>query len=255
VSALGSHHIEFGRHTGGHAGPHLHWQTVISTSATKILKQADRLYAGRRDIAQVRKSVKLLRNAKECFETSWRLARACFFLGQEAHAPDMARGLHTEGVKAGRRALTHESDHVEGYFWLGVNLALLARLEPSIKAAMHALQAKRALRRAIEIDAAYHSGGPLRVLARLQHKLPRLLGGGWARAHANFERAIIIAPANTVTRIYFAELLLETGAVDRARVELEEVLSLPSDPNWAFEIERDQRLAREMIKQISGSQR
>ena len=223
---------------------------LISNSQIEILEQADQLYAGRRDSANVRKSVELLRNAAECFETSWRLARACFFLGQEVRAPDVARGRHTEGVKAGQHALAHQSDRVEGYFWLGVNLALLAQLEPPIKAAMHALQAKRALQRAIEIDATYHAAGPLRVLARLQHKLPRLLGGGLARASANFARAIIIAPANTVTRIYFAELLLETGAVDRARAELDAVLTSPSHPNWAFEIERDQRLAQELMKKF-----
>lgn len=223
---------------------------VTSTSPTKILAEADRLYAGRRDIANVQKSVELLRNAADCFEISWRLARAFFFLGQEANAPDVAQRLHTEGVKAGQRAIAHQSDRVEGNFWLGVNLALLARLEPSIKAAKHALQAKRVLRRAIQIDATYHAAGPLRVLARLQHKLPRMLGGGPARASGNFARALSIAPTNTVTRIYLAELLVDTGDSDRARTELETILSAPFDPDWAFEIERDQRLAAELIKKL-----
>jgi tetratricopeptide (TPR) repeat protein len=223
---------------------------VTSTSLTKILAEADRLYAGRSNIANVQKSVELLSNAADCFEITWRLARAFFFLGQEAPAPDVARSLHTEGVKAGQRAIAHQTDRVEGHFWLGVNLALLARLEPPIKAAKQALQAKRVLRRAIQIDATYHAAGPLRVLARLQHKLPRLLGGGSARALANFERALSIAPNNTVTRIYFAELLLDTDAFERARGELEVVLTSPSDPQWDFEIERDQRLAKELMKKL-----
>lgn len=223
----------------------------LSGSQSEVIEQADRYYAGRGDIAKVRESVELLSQTEDCFETAWRLARALFFLGQEAHQPDVARSLHTEGVQAGQRALAHRSDRVEGHFWLGVNLALLAQLEPRMRASIHALQAKRALRRAIEIDAAYHAAGPLRVLGRLQHKLPRPLGGGFARARANFERAISLAPTNTVTRIYFAELLQETGAVDRARSELEAVLTAPADPDWAFEIARDQRVAGVMMKELA----
>jgi hypothetical protein len=223
---------------------------LLSNSQIEILEQADRLYAGRADIANVRHSVALLHDAPECFETSWRLARALFFLGQEVQSPGPSRELHRAGVKAGRLALSRQSDRVEGHFWLGVNLALLARLEPSIKATIHVREAKQTLLRAIEIDSAYHGAGPLRVLGRLQHKLPLLLGGRIARARSNFERAIEIAPANTVTRIYFAELLLETGEVDRARAQLEGVLTAPFDPHWGFELERDQRRAEELLKKL-----
>lgn len=223
--------------------------TLNSNSQTMILEQAECLYAGRCDIANVSQSVEFLRGTTESFGSSWRLGRAFFFLGQEAPVAEQGT-LHAEGAKAAQLAVTHQPDRVEGHFWLGVNLALLAQLEPRIKAARYALQAKRALRRAVGIDATYHSAGPLRVLARLQHKLPRLLGGGLARARVNFERAISLAPANTVTRIYFAELLLETGAVARARAELHLILNAPFDPEWAFEIKRDQRLAEELIKKL-----
>ncbi|MDQ2856859.1 MAG: TRAP transporter TatT component family protein [Acidobacteriota bacterium] len=225
---------------------------MTNDSETRAIEQADHLYAGRGDLKSVRQSVELLRSATECFETSWRLGRAFFFLGQEAPAAAEKRTMHAEGIKAAQHAITHQRDRVEGHFWLGVNLALLAQLEPPMKAVSHALQAQRSLQRAIEIDAAYHSAGPLRVLARLQHKLPRLLGGGLARARANFERAISLAPANTVTRIYFAELLLETGEVERAGEELEAVLHMLTDPDWAFEIKRDQRLAEELIRNFAA---
>jgi tetratricopeptide (TPR) repeat protein len=221
---------------------------LTNNSETRTIEQADHLYAGRSDVATIRQSVELLRGAAECFQTCWRLGRAFFFLGQEAQTAAEKRTLHAKGVQATRRAVTYQPNRVEGHFWLGVNLALLAQLEPALKAAWHARRAKRALQRAIEIDVAYHAAGPLRVRARLTHKLPRWLGGGFARARADFERAISNAPANTVTRIYFAELLIEMGEKDRARAELEVVLNAPFDPAWAFEIERDRRLAREMLE-------
>jgi tetratricopeptide (TPR) repeat protein len=227
----------------------------------QFIESADRAYAARAEIQNIQESVGLLRNALRDFDDyaiAWRLSRALFFLGQESttagiHAisPSSRRKLHAEGVNAGRRATLLRSELVEGHFWAGVNLALLAALERGLKAATHAWLAKRALQRAITIDAAYHSAGPLRVLARLQHKLPRWLGGGVAQARANFERAIDIAPANTVTRIYLAELLSAAGETTRAREQLERLLSAPFDPDWAFETERDRALAKEILMKLT----
>lgn len=224
-----------------------------TTSFRDIVEQADNLYAGRQEIANVEKSVELLEGAtSEAFEVAWRLSRAKFFLGQENES--FARDFHREGIEAARRAVRERPERVEGHFWLGVNLALLAQRESAFKAVSHALQAKRALQRACEIDAAHHSAGPLRVLARLQHRLPRVLGGGWQKSLENFQKAIAIAPGNSVTHIYFAELLLEKGEADQARAHLEAVLNLPFDPEWAFEIERDKKLARERISYLKKGQ-
>ena len=238
---------------------------VSDNYPSEFIERADRAYKERAEIQNVRESVELLRNAclrKDDYELAWRLSRALFFLGQEAQAQDefatgkdrlvlqAAGSFHQEGANAGNNARRLDPGRVEGHFWVGVNLALLAALEPKAKAALRALQAKRALQRAVAIDAAYHGAGPSRVLARLQHKLPRWLGGGRRRARANFERATAIAPSNTVTRIYFAELLLEVGETSRARSELEWVLSVPFDPDWGFEIARDQRRAKEMLASL-----
>lgn len=212
------------------------------------MEQADQLYGGRNDIRKVEESVGLLEKAnRDSFEVAWRLARAKFFLGQESASRERAARFHGEASKAGRRAARERPERVEGHFWLGVNLALVAQCESAARAIVHALKAKRELQRASEIDPAYHGAGPLRVLARLQHKLPRLLGGGRQAAAKNYEKAIAIAPNNTVTRIYFAELLLETGDEARAHRELEAVLQVAPSPEWAFEIERDQELARNRL--------
>jgi tetratricopeptide (TPR) repeat protein len=221
----------------------------MKLSPEEIINRADALYDARGQLENVHASVVLL-ESDECaqdYEAAWRLGRALFFLGQEAGSERDARADHARGATACERAARLKPSRVEGHFWLGVNLALLARLENSFKALGHALRARRFLQRAIHLDPAYHAAGPLRVLARLQHKLPTLLGGGQKRARANFERAIRLAPANTVTRLYFAELLIEIGDTPRARDELEAILNAPPDPAWAFESARDRRIAQEML--------
>jgi uncharacterized protein (TIGR02996 family) len=220
----------------------------------EITRRADELYGARSHPGNVGASVELMEGAKSVreYEIAWRLGRALFFLGQEAQDAEQARGHHARAVSFCRGAARLQPGRVEGHFWLGVNLALLARAESPLKALRHALGARRSLKRAVRLDPAFHAAGPLRVLARLQHKLPSWLGGGASRARANFERAIDLAPANTVTRLYFAEMLLETGDERRARAQLEALLNAPPDSEWAFEAARDKEIARKMLGELSA---
>jgi hypothetical protein len=222
---------------------------MMEQSLEEITRRADALYDMRGHPGNVRASVKLLEEAEDAeeYEAAWRLGRALFFLGQEAQSEDETRRSHLRGIRFSKRAARLQALRVEGHFWLGVNQALLAQTENPLNALRHALSARRSLLRAVELDPAYHAAGPLRVLARLQHNLPRLLGGGTSRARANFERAIGLAPANTVTRLYFAEMLFETGDKESARAQLETLLNAPLNPHWAYESERDRKIAHKML--------
>jgi tetratricopeptide (TPR) repeat protein len=221
----------------------------MNLSLQEMINQADGLYDKREHLENVRSSVQLLQEAAYDgeYEAAWRLSRALFFLGQEAQSVDETRACHTQAVSICERAASLRPERVEGHFWLGVNLALLAQIENPLNALRHALRARRSLMRAARLDSAYHAAGPLRVLARLQHKLPRLLGGGIRSARSNFERAIQLAPANTVTRLYFAEMLSEIGDKTRAREQLQAILNAPPDPLWSFESARDRKIARRML--------
>lgn len=229
----------------------------MEQSLSEIIQRADALFMERERIENVRASIELLESAGavagDDFEIMWRSGRALFFLGQEAETKTASREFHTRGARVCKRAAQRAPARVEGHFWLGVNLALQAQAANPLMAIRLARRARRSLERAVRIDPGFHDAGPLRVLARLKQKLPRLLGGGRARAHADFIRAIELAPSNTVTRLYFAELLLEMGDVASARRELETVIDSPLRPEWKYETERDRRLAQEMLERIRSS--
>jgi hypothetical protein len=223
----------------------------VEKQLTEIIEQADILYANRSEIENVQLSVELLKDlAPPTYDAAWRLGRAQFFLGQEVEATIKKRTHHEEGTIACAGAVKMRPDAVEGHFWLGVNLALMAELENPLLALRHVLQAKRALRRAIQIDPAYHGAGPVRVLGRLQHKLPRVLGGSYKRARVNFERAMQLVPENTITRVYFAELLMALSELSSAREQLEAILRVPTTPEWDFEIKRDTKLAQDKLTRM-----
>ena len=215
----------------------------------KIIERSDALYAARENLKNIHSCVALLKDlAPTDYESGWRLGRCYFFLGQEAKSQEKSTAYFGQGIRASARAVRLSPLRVEGHFWLGVNLALKAKSSNVLFALGLAWLAKRSLRRAVRLDPSFHAAGPLRVLARLQHNLPLLVGGGRARARLNFERALELAPENSVTRIYFAEFLLDIGDKIKAKKQLEAILRQKPDPEWAFEIKRDRKLARELLE-------
>jgi hypothetical protein len=193
------------------------------------------------------------RGASDRYELQWRLARAFFFLGQEAGARDSCVGLYSTGIAAGERAVALNGERVEGHFWMGVNLALFAEVRRGIRGVRAVRWARKELTKAVSINESYHDGGPLRVLGRLMHKAPRILGGNITISRELFERAIAVAPSNTVTLMSAAELAIETGDRDRAAALLQRVLASSVDPAWEFESNRDRASARSILEQLSSA--
>ena len=139
---------------------------------------------------------------------------------------------------------------MEGHFWVGVNLALFAVSGGGLRALRAQRFARIELKRAVSISDKYHDAGPLRVLARLEHKSPRLLGGSLKRSRELFDRALAIAPCNSVTLLYAAELALDAKERERATSLLQRILESSIDPDWEFENIRDRELARQMLARL-----
>jgi len=219
----------------------------------KVVGRADELYHQRAQPGAVRESVMVLSGAiggTDRYEVQWRLARALFFLAQGAGLPDSSKQLYAAGIGAGERAVALNENRVEGHFWVGVNLALFAESSGGIRGVRTLRRARLELRRAIEIDERYHGAGPLRVLGRLVHKAPRILGGNRKRSRELLDRAISIAPSNSVTLMYAAELAIDDGEPGRAAILLRQLIDSPAEAEWEFENNRDRDLARYLLKQI-----
>jgi len=218
-----------------------------------IVGRADELYRGRMQAGLVRESVMVLSGAfggRDRYEVQWRLSRAMFFLGQEAKAGKDRAQLHRSGVEAGQRAIELSAGRVEGHFWAGVNLALLAESKRGLQGARALLWSRSELRLATELSPGYHDAGPLRSLGRLEHKSPRLLGGSRKLSRSLFDRALEIAPDNSVTLLYAAELAIDTQELDRAKRLMERIVELPIDREWEYENRRDKEIARRLLDSL-----
>jgi tetratricopeptide (TPR) repeat protein len=219
-----------------------------------VIGRADELYHRRGEAGAVREAVMILSGARggsARYEVQWRLARALFFLGQEAGSRESSRQLFSAGIGAGERAVALNPERVEGHFWVGVNLSLFAGVNRGIRGARAIRWARAELKVAAAINESYHDAGPLRVLGRLEHKAPRLLGGNLKRSRELFDRAIAIAPRNSVTLTYAAELAIEMGNSDIAVSLLKQMIESPLDAEWEFENKRDRVIARSLLDQLS----
>jgi tetratricopeptide (TPR) repeat protein len=226
---------------------------------TALIEELDRLYVARSDDARtihasvtfIEQHLLIERHAEaNAYELLWRLSRARFFLGQCAEGePRTAREHHQAGAIAGKLSTRVAPNGVEGRFWQGVNLALRAQAESAWRALPMALTARRALQRAVRINHLYHDAGALRVLARLESKLPPPFGSS-RRAAQLFTRAIEVAPTNTVTRRYFAEHLLERGDTVTALEHLRAIRDAPQNARWEYETTRDKLYSEEMLRNL-----
>jgi TRAP transporter TatT component family protein len=219
-----------------------------------IVSRADELYRQRANPGAIRESVMSLsgaRGSNDRYEVQWRLSRALFFLGQEAGTKGAKRQLHSAGVGAGERAVALNGERVEGHFWVGVNLALFAESQGGLRGARAAMWARNELKLAARVNETYHSAGPLRVLGRLEHKAPRWLGGNRNRSRERFDRALEIAPGNSVTLLYAAELAMDQRDSARAAALLKQIIESPIDPEWEFENCRDKKQAGEFLQTLS----
>jgi len=218
-----------------------------------VVGRADELYRLRARSEAIRESVMVLsgaRGGEERYEVQWRLGRALFFLGQQADTNSAKRQLHAAAIGASKRAISLNNDRVEGHFWAGVNLALFAESNGGIRGARAILWARDELKLAAKISESYHDAGALRVLGRLEHKAPGFLGGSLKRSQKYFDRALEIAPRNSVTLMYATELAIDKGERDRAVSLLERIIAAPVDPEWEYENRRDQELARLKLNEL-----
>jgi tetratricopeptide (TPR) repeat protein len=104
------------------------------------------------------------------------------------------------------------------------------------------------MNKVIELNREYEDGGPDRVLGRLYFKLPGIAGGSKKKSLEHLLKSKEIGPNDALTRIYLADTYLALKEIDKAREELEYVLSRESNPFWIEGVDENKVLAEEMLQ-------
>ena len=218
---------------------------------------ADRLYADRVSLPSAQRAAalwdeRLARDGTD-FEAAWKLARACYWLGE--HVPRMEqRPQYERGIEVGRLATMLRKDRPEGYFWMAANMGMLAESFGLRQGIRYRGPIKDALETVLRIDPAFQQGSADRALGRWYFKVPGLFGGSNQKSVEHLQRSLTFNPNSTASRYFLAETLIDMNRRADARVELQKVLDAPIDAEWGPEDQEFKQKARTLLAKI-GQQR
>jgi tetratricopeptide (TPR) repeat protein len=224
---------------------------VVSTQ--EAAPDPNRLYADREHLASAVEAARIweARLAKDPrdFESAWKLAMACYWLGGHV-GPDERRTQFERGIEAANKAIALQSNRPEGHFWLAADMGAMAEgfgLRAGIK---YRGPIKRALETVLMIDPGFQQGSADRALGRWYLKVPRLFGGSKDKSVEHLKRSLGYDANSTATLFFLAETYLEMDKKDDARRALQSVIAAPLNPEWTPEDKEFKAKAAALLKKI-----
>lgn len=233
---------------------------IVVTSLTAAAAQdggkttdPDGLYADREQLQSATQAAAIweahLKANPKDFESAWKLARACYWLGGHA-AEDSRRAQYERGIEAGRQASALEAKRPEGYFWMAANMGAMAEsfgLRAGIK---YRSPVKNALETVLMLDPGFQQGSADRALGRWYQKVPGLFGGSKDKSVEHLQRSLKYDPSSTASHYFLAETYLDMNRKDQARQEAQKVLDLPVNPDWAPEDREFKQKAKTLLDRL-----
>lgn len=167
------------------------------------------------------------------FESAWKLARVCYWLGSHGTEPQRRAALE-RGVQAGETAVRLAPDRPEGHFWMAASMGALAEAFGMSQGLKYRGRIREALERVLAIQPGWQQGSAEAALGRWYARVPRLLGGNKGKAEAYYRQALAVDPYSRLALVYYAELIEDDRPVE-ARALLQRVLEAPPDEAWGPE--------------------
>lgn len=226
---------------------------LSAQTSEELIAQGDEMYQSMKDMATARKALALYREAlnkaENKYDGLWRIARMHYYIGVHTEGKKERRNLFSQGVYWADRAIELEPERPDGYYWQGVNNGKYGEVRGVLKSLFLVGPIKDAMNKVIELDRSYEDGGADRVLGRVYFKLPGFAGGSKDKSLEHLEKSKELGPEDALTRIYLAETLIKFDEVEKARAELEYVLSMEDDDRWVSGVAECKELARELLKE------
>ena len=226
---------------------------AITVAQGPTTDDPDRLYADRVNLPSAQRAAalweeRLARDGTD-FETAWKLARACYWLGEHVPRTEQ-RPQYERGIEVARLATMLQKDRPEGYFWMAANMGMLAESFGLRQGIKYRGPIKDALETVLRIDPAFQQGSADRALGRWYFKVPGLFGGSNQKSVEHLQRSLTFNPNSTASRYFLAETLLDMNRRADARVELQKVLDAPIDAEWGPEDQEFKQKARALLVKI-----
>lgn len=234
-------------------------QSVVDAGDEKLsaekVQEGDALYAGREDLAKARVAVAALRQARTAdygnFEAAWKLARACYYVGDHTDNTRESDDMFRDGIEAGKAAVKLQPNKAEGHFWLGANYGGSAA-HSTLAGLSNIQDIRQEMEAVIKIDEGFQSGSAYMALGRLYLQAPRLLGGDTTKAISYLEKGLRFGPSNALLRFYLAQAYESAGRDADARKQIQAVLALAPDPNYVAEQKDAVEQAKKLLQKMDA---
>jgi tetratricopeptide (TPR) repeat protein len=177
------------------------------------------------------------------YEALWRASRESVNLGMLNVDPTARKTRYAQAEGYARRARAANPAGVEGAEWLAIALGRTA-LDQGVRSRVRfAEEIRTTALEALALDStnagAHHVLGEwhaeIRRLSGVERWMARKLLGGdsfdqasWSEAEAHLQRAVDLDPAGLIHHLGLAQIYLDTDRPGLARVQLRQVLALPS---------------------------
>jgi hypothetical protein len=195
----------------------------------------DALYRERENLANARDAAKIwearLKENPRDFDSTWKLARAYYWLGGHGSQAERRRDLE-RGVTAGEQAILVDPERPEGYFWKAANMGALAESFGLRQGIKYRGAIKEALLTVLRIDRAYQQGSADRALGRWYAKVPGLFGGSKEKSEEHLRKSLTYNANSHASRFFLAETLFDMDRDAEAIEELKKVIAAPLTPGW-----------------------
>jgi tetratricopeptide (TPR) repeat protein len=224
---------------------------LFSQEPEELIVQGDKLYAEMKDMATAQEALSKYREAATkagSYEAFWKLARILYYVGDNTESKKEKKIIFSQGVYFAKRAVGMEPEKPGGHYWLGVNYGVFGETKGVLKSLSLVKPIKEAMNKVIELDRGYEDGGPDRVLGRVYFKVPGIAGGSKKKSLEHLLKSKELGPNDALTRCYLADTFLSLKEVDKAREELEYVLSMESDPRWIAGVDDCKEDAKKMLQ-------
>ncbi len=224
---------------------------LFSQEPEELIVQGDKLYAEMKDMATAQEARAKYQEAATkagSYEAFWKLARILYYVGDNTESKKEKKIIFSQGVYFAKRAVEMEPEKPDGHYWLGVNYGVFGETKGVLKSLSLVKPIKEAMNKVIELDREYEDGGPDRVLGRVYFKVPGIAGGSKKKSLEHLLKSKELGPNDALTRCYLADTFLSLKEVDKAREELEYVLSMESDPRWIAGVDDYKEDAKKMLQ-------
>jgi tetratricopeptide (TPR) repeat protein len=231
---------------------------VIAETSPAVAQDSanpDQLYADRGRLPSAQQAAAIwearLKANPQDFESAWKLARACYWMGGHVASADQ-RAQYERGIAAAAEAVRLAPMQPEGHFWTAANMGAMAESFGLRAGLKYRAPIKRELETVLMIDPAFQAGSADRALGRWYFKVPGLFGGSKEKSVEHLQRSLMYDPQSTASRFFLAETYVDMNRKDDARRELQRVLAAPVNPEWAPEDQEFKAKAATLLTKLGN---